>query len=85
MDNNEWSKADFIVLMDEPHIAESNTGVTLHIGYDHDDEESAPPTCNFPGEPDVVCRLWKDHPGPHIPFARQLVAISGVYVKAIDG
>ena len=36
--------------------------------------------CNVSRQTGAVCRLWREHDGPHVPFAGELVATTGVYV-----
>lgn len=82
----DWLDATWMVTSDEPEVAYPEEGrglpkLLLGFGFEREDGKT---NCNERRDDDVMCRLWKDHEGPHIPFSRQLVTVTDVYVLGME-
>lgn len=81
-------ETSWLVHTDDPEVAVSNTvsgrpRLILRYLEGEEGREDGVPMCDRT-RPGVVCRMWKGHPGPCIPFAEELVQQSGVYILEVE-
>lgn len=78
-EESEWDQRVFQISRDEKHRGTAADGTTILVGYGADNH-LAGTLCNVSRTNGAVCRLWRDHPGTHLPFSGEIVALSGIYV-----
>jgi hypothetical protein len=78
-----WSEEQFFVDIDEPTIGLGQQHI-LYLDYSDGSTESEQGVCNHPRSDGVVCRLWVNHPGPHIPFSVEVVHTRRPIVVSIE-
>lgn len=80
--SNEWNRDTFWVHRDDIYTMHG-PNTTLVLGYGEEREDGLA-NCNQLDTDGSVCRMWRNHPGPHIPFTPELVVSSDVYILGVE-
>lgn len=80
---DDWLDEMFLVMKEEPEVAHGSN-FTLALGYTDGSMEEESKICNTTRSDGVMCRVWNGHPGPHIPFAVEIVVQQRVHVTGIE-
>lgn len=84
--SDQWLDIGWMVTSDEPEVARPSDprSPILHLKYGEGTPEEERAVCNLHRSDATMCRLWKNHPGPHVPFSAALVIATNVTVDSIE-
>lgn len=78
-----WLRESLWVFRDEPLVMHGPGSMKFVLGYGEEREDGLP-NCNQLDVDGSVCRMWRNHPGPHVPFSPELVVSTDVYILGVE-